>query len=414
MNKKIKILWFCSDFLTEQKTTQTGTWLHTMSKGLVESGLVELFNVTNGSNGHTFLDQDMTINQWILPRKKLNRKGIPNKKIIKDIQNIVLLVQPDIIHIWGTESYWGLLSARNLINGKVLLEIQGLKFEISKYFYKGLSKKELLSCINIKEILKPSVSIFSIKKAFSRWGTFEKEMILNHRYINTQSEWVRATVGRINKEAKIYNTLMLLRDEFYHAEKWNLHTCKRNSLFTITSEIISYKGLHVLFDAIAILKRDFPDIKLNIASNLTYGIRRGGYTRFLFRKIKRMGLTNNICWLGPLTAEQIVKELQSANVVVIPSFVESYCMALEEAIFVGVPTVASFAGAMPELGKNKETVSFFQPGDAGMCAYEIIRILQNDDYALKMSNKAFKSKLIRNNSLAIEQQIQIYQDLLNQ
>lgn len=414
MNKKIRILWFCSDHLNEQKTTQTGTWLHSMSKGLVESGLVELFNITYGKNVRTVFDQYMSINQWILPRKKLNRKGLPNKRIIKEIQNIVLQVQPDIIHIWGTESYWGLLSARNLINGKVLLEIQGLKFEISKYFYEGLSTKDLISCINIKELLKPSASIFSLKKSFNRWGVFEKEMILNHMFIDTQSEWVRASVGLINKRAKIHNTLLSLRDEFYKAEKWNLQTCKRNSIFTITSELISYKGLHILFDAIALIKRDFPDIKLNIASNLTYGIRRDGYTRFLFRKIKKMGLTNHINWLGPLTAEQIVKELQSAHMVVIPSFVESYCMALDEAIFVGVPTVASFAGAMPELGKNRKTVSYFQPGDTVMCAYEIKRILENDEFALKMSNKAFKSKQIRNNKLAIEQQIRIYQDLLNQ
>lgn len=414
MNKKIKILWFCGVHFTEQKTRETGTWLNSMSKGLIESGEIELFNITHAKVSKIITDQNTSINQWILPKQKLNRNGLPSKKIIQKIQSIVSQIQPDIIHVWGTEAYWGLLTARNFIQGTTLLEIQGLKFEISKYFYSGLSNMDLCSSINIKELLKPSASIFSLKKAFSSWGKFEKEMIENHNHINTQSEWVRAIVERLNKNAKKYNAIMSLRHEFNIAEKWNIEKCIRHRLFTLTSEVISYKGLHVLIDAIALLKKDFPDIQLNIASGLTKGIRRDGYTRFLFNKIKKKGLTEHVNWLGPLTAPDIVKELQAANATVIPSFIESYCMALEESTFVGTPTVASFAGAMPELGKHRETVCYFQSGDANMCAYEVKRIFENDEAAAILSNNAYNSKQDRFNRRAIKEQISTYKEMLQQ
>ena len=413
MNGKIKILWFCSDRFTEQKTRETGSWLHSMSKGLIESGEIELYNITQGKVKQTTKEEYLSINQWIFPKSKLNRKGLPPKKTIQAIQHIVTEIQPDIIHIWGTEAHWGLLTARDIIKGTALLEIQGLKFEISNYFYSGLSAMDLCSSIYIKDVLKPRTSIFGLKASFKKWGNFEKEIIANHNYINTQSEWVRASVARINKKAVKYNTVMSLRNEFITAQKWDINKCTRNRLFTVTSSLVSYKGLHVLIDAVELLVKDFPDIQLTIATSLDYGIRRDGYTRLLFKKIRKKGLTKHVNWLRPLTAGEMVSEFQATHVTVVPSFVESYSLALEESLFAGVPTVASFAGAMPELGAHRETVSYFQPGNAGMCAAEIKRILENDDIAVKLSDEAYLSKEDRRNNKAIQEQINTYRDILN-
>ena len=58
---------------------------------------------------------------------------------------------------------------------------------------------------------------------------------------------------------------MLLRDEFINAVKWDYSNCEPYSVFTTFSSIVSYKGLHVLIDAITILKKEFPSVKLNVA-----------------------------------------------------------------------------------------------------------------------------------------------------
>lgn len=413
MDRKIKVLWFCSDRLSAEKTNKTGTWLHSMSKGLMESGEVELFNITHAKIEKTIKEENSLVKQWILPISKLSKDGLPSKKNLHDIQKIVSEIQLDIIHVWGTESYWGLITARDIIKGKVLLEMQGLKYEICKYFYSGLSPQDLRECISLKDILRPSTSIFALKDSFSEWGELEKEMIKKHNYINTQSNWVRASIGKINNKAIKYNTLISLRNEFYEADKWNIEKCTRYRIFTSTSSVISYKGLHVLIDAMGILRKDFPKISLNIASSISKGIRQDGYTKFLFNKIKKNGLVDHINWLGPLTAQEIVNELHSANVSVIPSFIESYSVALEESLSLGVPTVASSAGAMPERGNHRETVSFFQPGNADECALEIKRIFENDDVAINLSNKAFNSRKGKKDNRATAEQIKIYRDILS-
>lgn len=411
MSNKIKVLWLSGAYFTDKKPDATGTWLHSMANELLKSGEIDLYNITQSNTSETKREDYLSIGQWLIPVSKLNKKGLPKKNIIGDIQQIISEVRPDIIHVWGTETYWGLLTARNIIKGKALLEIQGLKFEIEKYFYSGMSAKELVSSIGLRELIKPSDSIFRQKAAFKKWGQFEKEIIKNHQLITTQSNWVRSHVREINEKARLFKTKMVLRDEFVYADKWIYENITPYTIFTTFSSIVSYKGLHVLLRAISVLKKEFPDIKLIIGGDVgRKGIFGYGYLKWIQKEINRLDIEGNTVWAGPLKAEEIVNYLQSSHVAVISSFVESYCMALDEALHVGTPTVASFAGAMPELGKHKETVYYYQPNDHVLCADAIRSYLTDKEFAEKISLNAYNSK--REKISTADIQIDIYKEVL--
>lgn len=413
MDRRMKVLWMGSVYFTERKLDATGTWSHSMATELVQSGEIELFNITQAGVQSTIREDFSSIKQWVIPSSKLNKRGLPKKSIIRDIVKITEEVQPDIIHIWGTESFWGLLKARNIISGKVILEIQGLKSEIYKYFYSGMTFKEILATIGPREIIKPSDSIIGQKANFKKWGEFEKEIIKNFSFITTQSVWVRNHIRNINKDAELFETKMLLRDEFINAVKWDYSNCEPYSVFTTFSSIVSYKGLHVLIDAITILKKEFPSVKLNVAGSTgRQGILGYGYYNWIKKKIAKSGIVDNVNWIGPINAEEIVKSLHKTNVAVIPSFVESYCMALDEAIHVGTPTVASFAGAMPELGSHKETVYYFQSGDPVMCAGAIGTFFRNRAFSEEISVKSYNIRSANSDKCLL--QLDIYKKVLNQ
>jgi glycosyltransferase involved in cell wall biosynthesis len=313
----------------------------------------------------------------------------------------------------GTENYWGLLTARGYIKGNIILEIQGLKFAIAKYFYSGLSLRDILKCFGFKEFLKPSVSLIGLKYSFKQWGKFEKEMLMKHRIIFTQSNWVRAYVKDVNPLAQIFNTFISLRTEFIEADKWEADSCVPYQIFTSSSSATSYKGLHILLDAIEILKKRYPQIRLCIAGPAKSGLREGGYSKWLKKKIKQLGINENIFWLGPLDAKNIVLQMLNANVVVVPSFVESYCLALDEALTVGVPTVTSFAGAMPELAIHEKTALFFPPGDVAMCANAIEKFFVNKGYAKIVSQNAYNEKKAKKNMDIADLQMSIYRSVLS-
>jgi glycosyltransferase involved in cell wall biosynthesis len=410
---KKSVLWFCNRLFSEKPDQSTGTWLSTMGQALVASEKIRLSNISQAKVREVVRQDWDHIRQWAVPFEPLGRDGLPSKQTIKAIQGLIDEIKPDLIHVWGTENYWGLLSAREIIPGPTILDMQGIKFAYAKVFYGGLAFSELIHCIGPKEFLLPSCSLFAGKRQFEHWGRYEIEMIQKHKYISTQSEWVRAHILRLNPGCTLFSTGIILRRAFTDAEAWTESAFRDSAgptIFTSSSGAIAYKGLHVLLRAIATLKSAYPQIVLKIAGDqLRKGIRRSGYARWLQREARRLGIENNIRWLGPLDAEGIIREFYQASAVVIPSFAETYCIALAEAMLIGVPAVVSYAGAMPELARDEESALFFPPGDEIACARQLDRILRSCELASRLSQNARRISLLRSDSDAIvNQQIKIY------
>lgn len=386
----MKVLWFSSRFFSEEKVTGTATWLDAMADILMDKDDIELFNISEGNTKTIKKGKYKKIEQWQLPNswKKIN--GVPESKNILKITEIISSIQPDVIHIWGTESYWGLLSARGFIKGNIILEIQGLISQIKNEFYGRLNSKELVSTIGLKEIIKPKLSLYSLKKKFEKQSRYELEMIRNHNHISTQSEWVRGNIMFINNKAKLIETYLPLRRNFISSDKWTLNKCTPLSIFTSISATAPYKGLHVLIDALALIKMQYPEVKLHIAGETGKGIRESGYTKFIKRKLKHYSLTENVIWLGPLNETQIVDWLLNSHVAVFPSFIESYGVAVAESLKLGIPTITSYAGALPEQGEERKSILFFPTDDVTTCAYRVHQIFSNPILAENISANALK------------------------
>lgn len=385
----MKILWFSNIILTEDSMSDTGTWIKAMADSLIHFPDLELYIVSKGAVKQPEQTYYKGIKQWILPDVKLDRKGMPPLEIIEYIQEIVNIIKPDIIHVWGTEYYWSSLTAYGYIKGKVLLEMQGLIYAIADKVLADLSIKELFQCIGIKEILKPKSSIFGRQRALRKRGEIEKDIIFHHQFISTQSEWMRAHISYLNPNAKVFKTVIGLRREFLSAPKWNYERCEKNSILFITSTLSAYKGLHTLIKAFALLIKVKPEVRLYIVGPKPItGIRRPGYQRFLIKLINKEKIGDKIIWLGPLKTGELISQILKANVVVNPSFIESYSLVLREALYLGAPTVAAFVGAMPELAVHNHSALYYPTGDIALCYSDILNILNNADLASRLSNNA--------------------------
>jgi glycosyltransferase involved in cell wall biosynthesis len=290
--------------------------------------------------------------------------------------------------------------------------MQGMLSQIQKYVYSGLSISDIVNCFGLKEILRPSGSLIGLKYRLGGLAKFESEIIKRHTYISTQSNWTKAHIHYCNPGAQIFSTRIPLRKEFLGGIRWDYSKCKKNTVFTSAASASSFKGLHILIEAIGLLKTSFPEIKLRIAGYIGKGIRQSGYTKFLKTRIKKLGIEKNVYWLGPLTAQEMVDNLLKAHVAVIPSFIESYCVALEEPLTIGVPCVASYAGAMPELAVHNESALYFPPGDSGICASYIEQIFVNHGLAQKLSDNSYSRKKVNTEIDISRVQVEIYNSVL--
>lgn len=419
MSKKRKILWFSSVQFSDEKIKTTGTWLIAMGHEIAKRADVELYNVAYGDVKSITQKNVNNITQWIIPNRIRGRWHEGTKEVISFIKRIDQEIKPDLIHVWGTESGWGFSIIKAKLQTPVLLDIQGLLFTIPKNYYGGLSYNDLLQCVGLKEILRPQNHPYFIRKDFKNSGKHERRLIQQMENISVQSGWVDSIIQNVNPKTNIFHAGIMLRSEYYEAPIWEY---KKDSqiinIFTSSSAAIPYKGLQVLFEAIVLLKNKYPNIKLNIGGDIQinkkyYGLIRDGYTTFLLEKAKKLGIEDSISWLGKMDASAMIREMLRSTLVVIPSFVETYSLFMAECMMVGVPTVASFAGAMTELAEHNKSALYFPIGDHWSCARQIERIITNQELAEKLSVEARQIAAKRNDSnKVLQNQLDIYDKII--
>ena len=140
---------------------------------------------------------------------------------------------------------------------------------------------------------------------------------------------------------------------------------------------------------------------------------QSGYTKYLESLIRDLDLFENVVFLGSLNEYQIVKELQNVDVTVIPSFVETYCLAFAESMIIGTPTIASYAGAMPELAEDGKDAFFYNSMDFISCAYYIDQLVCDKSLAEKLSANGRKRRLQENDrELVVNTQLDIYHKII--
>jgi glycosyltransferase involved in cell wall biosynthesis len=406
----MKILWFSNKSLLMNSTdTRTGSWLDATAEGLIQTRHIELGNVTNGNVSQIEKNCSDGLEQWTVPshNRHFTKNSFP---YLQEIIRVVEEFSPDVIHVWGTEAAWGLLTARKYIEVPSVLDMQGFSAAIAKVYHGGLSISEQLACAGIKDILKGSM-IFQEAKKFQKRGVIEEEIIKGQQFIIVQSDWIKAQVRKINRSCNLFDSTRLLRSPFYHAKKWQ--PPNNNIVFCSAAYPSPFKGLHVALRAISILKKSIPNIELRIAGTLQKpGLRQDGYIRWLNRLIDASDIHSNVVWLGGLNATEIIAEMLNSAVMVLPTFIENCSNTLQEAMMIGIPVVASYVGGLPSLARDEESILFFPPGDDIMCAYQISRIISDpilvkriSDYSRKIAQKRKDRQTISNNQIEIYNQV---------
>lgn len=416
----MKVLWFSNCQLVDSDISATGTWIQSMADGILSEKRVELLVIAFSDIFEITRKDFKNVQQWLIPtRERLNKNGLPSKGVICEIINICESFKPDLIHLWGVESFWGLLTARKYIDVPALLEMQGLKKAISKDYTADLKVKELLQCVGFKELIKRKI-IISEQKEFARWGKFEEEIICAHHYIDVQSEWMSAQVKAIQPNAQQFLVDLALRGLFYTAKPWldfKEQRIKADSpyIFFSSSGSAPYKGIHVALRAFAEIKQEFPGLRMHIAGNIQkIGLRQNGYVGWVNNLSRKLKVDHKIDWLGPISADQIITELQFCEVNLVCSFVESYCLALAEAMYLGVPCVTSFTGGTSWIAESGRTALFFKAGDVNMCAYQIERILKNQEIGCRLSIHCRREAIRRHDiSNIVMRQLNIYDKIVN-
>ena len=283
--------------------------------------------------------------------------------------------QPDVVHIHGSEFPHGLAYVRACGSEGVVVSIQGIISCLSRYYSSGIDFSSAKKCLTFKDIIKKK-GLRKEQREFEKRGRLEMELLSGVNHIIGRTAWDKAHCWAINPEAQYHYCGETMRNVFYY-NKWKYDSCEPHTIF-VSQASYPIKGLHMLLEAMPLIRRSFPDVKIVAAgSDPTKAPwwRIGQYGLYLKKMIGRLGLGNHISFTGMLSEEEMCEAFLRANVFVCPSAIENSPNSLGEAQLLGMPYVATFAGGIPEIvNYNPEVLYRFE--ETEMLAKKICNIFE--------------------------------------
>jgi glycosyltransferase involved in cell wall biosynthesis len=372
----------------------SGTWLDAAYLGIISQPDIQLHIVTVSNiseplkgeyEGHVF---------YILPGGDMSNYNVDSKVNSELWGNLAQEVEPDIVHVWGTESRYSYLAMKILAKYKTVIYMQGVINSIYENYYSGVPKRFV--CSSIRDKVERMLLRDEYTK-FRKQRSLEYEMIRMADVVIVENDWCEYQCKSISPNTAIFRNKLPIKEEFYEAS-WNDRDFERHTIFT-NSGGYPIKGHHILFKAVSIVKKEYPDVKvyipgrkLSIAPRGKDWLRQTSFEQYLNYLIKEHNLQDNIHYVGNLSSKEMASYLGKCNAYVMPSIIENHSSSLIEALVVGTPCISSFVGGVRDLVENNRNCLLYNSLDYQVLAGLIIKMFSTDDCARHLSDN---TKLIR-------------------
>jgi len=405
----MKIVWFTSTPVITTGLLSSGTWISSMYNALKEQN-IDIINIALTAPYATSFDNKDTI----ILKAGANSRKKPAMDLVNIFKNHIEEINPDLIHIWGTEWNGSYIAMKAYLRVPVLISIQGMASILKNHVLGTLGIQSTLRWLTVHDLFAPS-GLLSLYKSLYRTGKMELQVVNKMEFFECATPFMEAWVRSINPKAKIYNCPSVLRKDFYN-NKWLSSNYNRYTLF-LPDATTTYKGFDVMLKAAKILIREFPELQLRIAGPVP---RKGffivkGYERYINHLLNDEEIKKRVTFLGPLTSDKLSKEMLSSNAVVISSIIESQGLVLLEAMMLGVPTIASYAGGMPDLFTHNYSAIGYPVGDSITLAHSIRKLFTNISLTEEIAENSYRIAQIRNNREMVSSKlIGIYSDIFDQ
>lgn len=194
-------------------------------------------------------------------------------------------------------------------------------------------------------------------------------------------------------------------------EKSYVRTKRIKNSIGFCGRIVEEKGIDVLLKAFEIVKKKVPDASLRIAGNYK-SVAGGSVYPQLVEYIEDKKISD-VSFLGKVPEEDLAKFYSELDVFVLPSInsLEAFGMVQLEAMFCGVPVVASDLPGVRTIVQNTKMGLISKRSDYIDLANKIIKVLKNRDKYVIPKNELLK---IYSNDVLVNKYINIYSEICNE
>jgi len=240
-----------------------------------------------------------------------------------------------------------------------------------------------------------------------RWYSFigmQLKVAKNFSHIVTVSEFTKKDIAREfdldeNKFRVVHNGIV--NDFFYPFQNGPR---PENALIVTNSADTPLKGLHILLEAVAQIRKTRP-IKLTVIGQP----KKDGMIENL---VKDLSLADVVHFTGRIANEEFAEYYAKSTIAVVPSLYEGFGIPAVEAMACGVPLIATTGGALPEVVGDAGLV--VPAGDARALSGAIIRLLDSPDERKKYAQAGLRrANTVFSWRRAAEQLTDVYREAID-
>jgi glycosyltransferase involved in cell wall biosynthesis len=251
------------------------------------------------------------------------------------------VIQPDLVHAWGSEDCYGLAGA--LSRRPWLLSMQGLLGEYCR-----------------RSRMHPFVWI---------QAAYEYFILRRAKEISVESRWGEEVVRRAVPQARTHLVEYGVQEAFYR-QAWEPQADRPHAVFI--GIVDPRKGVE---DAVrAFAAPQLRGTKLHIIGDAEHP-----YAHRL-----RALSTPNVHWLGRLDAGETAEALRRAWCLILPTRADTSPNVVKEARVVGLPVITTPHGGQGEYIRDGENGFLCEPGDVPAFARAAEKILRDLAYARRL------------------------------
>jgi len=153
--------------------------------------------------------------------------------------------------------------------------------------------------------------------------------------------------------------------------------------FVHVGRLVFYKNLEVVIQAIGILKKIQPSVKLVIIGD-------GPHKKSLQELANKLGLGSNVEFLGYVSLDEKMKIIAASNALVFPSLCEGFGLVILEAFSQRKPVLVSNIKPMSDIVYDGKNGFVLDPYDEKSWAEHLLQLIENPSYALEMGREGSK------------------------
>jgi glycosyltransferase involved in cell wall biosynthesis len=413
----MKILIFLSNFNYLAKNPYVGCgWVESLLTKLQQNSDYEFATVFFSDKVNTLTShEDEKNRQYVIPSYITVLEKIKRNLCFKDLlfterEDLVLSVinkfNPDIIHVFGTENPFGLLSIKLKI--PVLIHIQGILNPcLIKWFPSGYSVWDVVKSTSLKRLLMFS-GYWGDYIRFTKNAKREITIFKNVNYFCGRTDWDRQIVGLLSNSSNYFHCEEMLRPSFY-SKRWDK---KRNRIIQILSVVNPniYKGIETILEAAQLLK-------LHTVHNFTWmvaGVKSDNALVHMFlKKTKILPEAANVLFLGPLQVEAIVDTMMNSDLFVHPSHIDNSPNSVCEAMILGMPIISTNVGGIKSILTDQVEGLLVQDGEPFGLSAAINELIHNPSKCKSYGDAARIRALQRHEPNQITRnQLEIYKSIV--